>query len=88
MSDKKTGLGTAAFFQTAKKQQTAAPDEEREEKPEREKVSTSLRLYTDTLAWLETCKVHVRKTSKKRISAADLIDEAIKEWAEKRNVIL
>ena len=86
MSDPKTGLGTAALYQTPKKKATKSEDTEGE--PKRKKTSTSMRLYVDTVVLLEACQIHTRKTTGKKMAVSDILDEALREWAEKRNVVM
>ncbi len=93
--EKKTGLGTGAFWQAGPR--APLPDEEgappvaSETTPavseKMDKVRPTITLYPSTLATLELLKVHARRGGKKA-TYSDIFEEALSDLAAKWNVRL
>ena len=81
-SDKKTGLGSKAFFQN--RSQTETKKSEQEKKPE--KVRTTVSLYTDTMAGLEALKVEARRVTGEKVTYSDVLNEAIQDLMKKKGI--
>ncbi len=82
-NSKKTGLGRSAFFnrpeeeQEREQTQTTPPPAE-EKKPEKpKKVRTTVTLYPETLASMETLKVEARREQGRKVTYSDVLQEAI-----------
>ncbi len=95
----KTGLGTAALFQTPSANQqlstqqetetaeppsTSQPVEKQQEAVEA-KVKTTVNLSAETLALLDALKIQARK-QKRKATYSDILDEAIRELAKQKGI--
>lgn len=89
MAKKRTGLGTAAFFQARANQQepTEQGEPQAAEPPKPRKVRTTVTLYPDTLAMMEMLKVEARRQGQ-RATFSDILEEAILILAERKGVTL
>ena len=91
------GLGKNAFFRQqeedseesvatpAKQDAKAKPKAPKPEKPK--KVRTTVMLYPDTMAGLESLKAHGRQTTGKLTTYSDVLNEAIHDLMKKKGLI-
>ena len=86
-SNKKTGLGTSAFFQEREPvvEPSTEPSAEPTSTAKSTKVRTTVTLYPETLAQLDMLKAHARQTGEKA-TYSDILREAIEGLVEKKSI--
>jgi hypothetical protein len=95
-----TGLGTDIFFQPPASQPQPAKEPEADDSPlppdseppevesgPEKKIRTTVTLYPQTLAAMESLKVHARRQGQ-RATYSDILEEAIQDLARKRGIDL